>query len=139
MTIVKTVDGHIFGGYNPRSWVSESMYIECDNSFIFSLSDGKTIKPVKCPLKEYKKSMAIYQNEELNSPGWGEVSEADLFISYKNLGNSYSNLGRCYKAPKNVEPNCFLAGKPTQWDIELVEVYAVEILSDDEYYKMMLN
>ena len=139
LTIVKTVDGHIFGGYNPRSWVSESMYNECDNSFIFSLSDGKSIRPVKCPLIEYKKNMAIYQNEELNSPGWGEVSEADLFISYKNLENSYSNLGRCYKAPKNVEPNCFLAGKPTQWDIELVEVYAIEILSDEEYYKMLLN
>ena len=139
LTIVKTIDGHIFGGYNPRSWVSESMYNECDDSFIFSLSDGKTINPIKCPLKEYKKTMAIYQNEELNSPGWGEVSEADLFISYKNLENSYSNLGRCYKAPKNVEPNCFLAGKPTHWEIDLVEVYAVEILSDDEYYKMMLN
>ena len=139
LTIVKTVDGHIFGGYNPRSWVSESMYNECDNSFIFSLSDGKTINPIKCPLIEYKKSMAIYQNEELNSPGWGEVSEADLFISYKNLENSYSNLGRCYKAPKNYEPNCFLAGKPSQWEIELVEVYAVEIISDEEYYKMMLN
>ena len=139
LTIVKTVDGHIFGGYNPRSWVSESMYNECDNSFIFSLSDGKNIKPIKCPLIEYKKSMAIYQNEELNSPGWGEVSEADLFISYKNLENSYSNLGRCYKAPKNIEPNCFLAGKPTQWDIELVEVYAIETISDEEYYKMMLN
>ena len=139
LTIVKTVDGHIFGGYNPRSWISQSMYNECDNSFIFSLSDGKSIKPIKCPLIEYKKSMAIYQNEELNSPGWGEVSEADLFISYKNLENSYSNLGRCYKAPKNVEPNCFLAGKPTQWDIDLVEVYAVEILSDEEYYKMMLS
>ena len=139
LTIVKTVDGHIFGGYNPRSWVSESMYNECDNSFIFSLSDGKSIKPIKCPLIEYKKAMAIYQNEELNSPGWGEVSEADLFISYKNLENSYSNLGRCYKAPKNVEPNCFLAGKPTQWDIELVEVYAIETISNEDYYKMMLN
>ena len=139
LTIVKTVDGHIFGGYNPRSWVSESMYNECDDSFIFSLSDGKSIKPVKCPLKEYKKSTAIYQNEELNSPGWGEVSEADLFISYKNLSNSYSNLGRCYKAPKNVEPNCFLAGKPTKWDIDLIEIYAVEIVSDEEYYKQMLN
>mgnify|MGYP002624375268 CR=1 FL=1 len=139
LTIVKTVDGHIFGGYNPRSWVSESMYNECDDSFLFSLSDGKSIKPVKCPLKEYKKSTAIYQNEELNSPGWGEVSEADLFISYKNLSNSYSNLGRCYKAPKNVEPNCFLAGKPTKWDIDLIEIYAVEIVSDEEYYKQMLN
>ena len=139
LTIVKTVDGHIFGGYNPRSWVSESMYNECDDSFLFSLSDGKSIKPVKCPLKEYKKSTAIYQNEELNSPGWGEVSEADLFISYKNLSNSYSNLGRCYKAPKNVEPNCFLAGKPTKWDIDLIEIFAVEIVSDEEYYKQMLN
>ena len=83
--------------------------------------------------------MSIYQNEELNSPRWGEVSEADLFISYKNLENSYSNLGSCYKSPKNVEPNCFLGGKPVQWDIELVEAYGIEILSDQKYYKMSLN
>ena len=139
LTLVKTVDGHIFGGYNPRSWISESMYNECDDSFIFSLSDGKSIKPIKCPLIKYKKSMAIYQNEELNSPGWGEVSEADLFISYKNFENSYSNLGKCYKAPKNVDPTSFLAGKPNNWEIELVEVYAVEIISDEDYYNAMLN
>ena len=139
ITIVKTSDGHVFGGYMPRSWVSESMYNECEDSFIFSLSDGQNIKPVKCPLKIYKKSTAIYQNEENNSPGWGEVSEADLFISYKNLSNSYSNLGNCYKAPKNVQPDHFLAGKPTKWDIELVEVYAIEVVSEEEYYKMMLN
>ena len=139
ITIIKTDDGHIFGGYNPISWINEAMYNECDDSFIFSLSDGMTIKPIKCPLKKYMKKYAIKQNENMYSPGWGEVDNADLFISYKNLDNSYSNLGRCYKVPKNVDPNSFLAGKSSKWGIQEVEVFAVEVIGDDDYYKMMLN
>ena len=115
------------------------MYNECEDSFIFSLSDGMTIKPIKCPLKKYMKKYAIKQNENMYSPGWGEVDNADLFISYKNLDNSYSNLGRCYKVPKNVDPNSFLAGKSSKWGIEEVEVFAVEVIGEDDYYKMMLN
>ena len=139
LTIIKTNDGHIFGGYNPISWINEAMYNECDDSFIFSLSDGMNIKPIKCPLKKYMKKYAIKQNENMYSPGWGEVDNADLFISYKNLDNSYSNLGRCYKVPKNVDPNSFLAGKSSKWGIEEVEVFAVEVIGEDDYYKMMLN
>ena len=139
LTIIKTNDGHIFGGYNPISWINEAMYNECDDSFIFSLSDGMNIKPIKCPLKKYMKKYAIKQNENMYSPGWGEVDNADLFISYKNLENSYSSLGRCYKVPKDIDPNTFLAGKPNKWGIEEVEVFAIEVITEDDYYQMMLN
>ena len=40
---------------------------------------------------------------------------------------------------KNVEPSVFLAGKSNKWDIKEVEVYSIEIVNDDEYYKLMLN
>ena len=139
LTIVKTGDNHIFGAFNPISWISEAMYTECDNAFIFQLCDGIEYKPIKFPLRPYMKHHAIKQNEKLYSPGWGELDSADLFISYKNLENSYSNLGKCYKAPKNVEPSVFLAGKSNKWDIKEVEVYSIEVVNDDEYYKLMLN
>jgi len=34
--IVKTNDGYIFGGFNPTSWVSEFMYSECEDAYLFS-------------------------------------------------------------------------------------------------------
>ena len=138
ITIVKTDTGHIFGGFNPISYISEAMYNECEDSFIFSLSDGIEIKPVKCPVKRYMKHHAIKQNDKMYSPGFGEIDSADLFISYKNLANSYSNLGKVYKAPKNCDPNKFLAGRPNKWNVVEVEVYAVEIISEEEYCKMVL-
>ena len=72
------------------------------------------------------------------SPGFGEIDSADLFISYKNLSNSYSNLGKVYKAPKNCDPNKFLAGRPNKWNVIDVEVYAIEVITEEEYFKMVL-
>lgn len=138
LTIVKTDTGHIFGGFNPISYISEPMYNECEDSFLFSLSNGEEIKPVKCPVKRYMKQHAIKQNEKMYSPGFGEIDSADLFISYKNLNNSYSNLGRVYKAPKNCDPNKFLAGRPNKWNVIEVEVYAIEVINEEEYFKMVL-
>ena len=138
LTIVKTDTGHIFGGFNPISYISEPMYNECEDSFIFSLSNGEEIRPVKCPVKRYMKQHAIKQNEKMYSPGFGEIDSADLFISYKNLSNSYSNLGKVYKAPKNCDPNKFLAGRPNKWNVIDVEVYAIEVITEEEYFKMVL-
>ena len=59
LMIVKANEGHIFGGFNPTSWVSEFMYSECDDSYLFSVTDGKGRLPMKCMVKEEKKDKAI--------------------------------------------------------------------------------
>lgn len=50
---------------------------------------------------------------------------SDLFIAYKNLGNSYSMLGNVYKLPKGYKGDTFLAGKHNDWVVEEVEVWAI--------------
>ena len=57
--LIKLGDGHIFGGYNPTSWINEFIYVETTDAFLFSVSDGKGRKPVRCPVKEHKKDKAI--------------------------------------------------------------------------------
>ena len=37
LTIVLANDGYIFGGYNPISWLSDFMYTETDESYLFQL------------------------------------------------------------------------------------------------------
>ena len=40
LMFVKANEGYIFGGFNPTSWVSEFMYSECDDAYLFSVTDG---------------------------------------------------------------------------------------------------
>ncbi len=132
LLIIKTIDGYVFGGYNPISWISEYMYNETENAFLFSFTDGKYRKPLKCPIYKTMKRYAIKQNEYDYSPGFGETDNADLFIAFKNLKNSYSRLDNVYKCPKGYKPDEFLAGKANDWRIEDVEVYAIEVSNDKE-------
>ena len=126
--IVKTNNGHIFGGYNPLSWVSDFSYSPTDQAYLFSLTDGKSRPPVKCPVRKHKKKFAIKQNEDKYSPAFGEANISDLFIAFKNLSNSYSMLGKVYRLPTGVdlkESETFLAGKKKDWVIDEVEIWAV--------------
>ncbi|CDW75950.1 b-box zinc finger family protein [Stylonychia lemnae] len=125
LVIVKANEGHIFGGFNPTSWVSEFMYSECDDAYLFSITDGQGRKPIKCPIKQEKKDKAIKQNEKSYSPAFGEANISDLFIAFKNLSNSYSMLGNVYKLPKGYKSETFLAGKHNDWKIDEIEIWAV--------------
>ena len=87
LIIIKTDDGHVFGGYNPVSWISEYMYNEREDAFLFSITDGQYRKPIRCAIKKALKKFAIKQNEIEYSPGFGETDNADLFIAFKNLKN----------------------------------------------------
>ena len=100
LVLVSTNDGHIFGGYNPTSWLNSFSYSDCEDAFLISFRDstGKR-KPFKCPVKNGKSEFAIKQNEIKFSPGFGEANNCDLFISFKNPSKSYSRLGTVYQLP----------------------------------------
>lgn len=134
--IIKTDTGHIFGGFNPFDWKNEFRYEETTSSFIFSLSDGKIRKPIRCKIKKVMKEFAIKQTEKEFSPAFGMADTSDLFIAFKQLNNSYSKLGNVYKCPKGYNGNTFLAGKADDWNIIDIEVYSIIFLNDNEYYDL---
>ena len=101
------------------------MYSECDDAYLFSVTDGQGRRPIKCPVRLEKKEKAIKQNEKSYSPAFGEANISDLFIAFKNLSNSYSMLGNVYKLPKGFKSETFLAGRHNDWEIEEIEVWAV--------------
>lgn len=41
LMIVRANHGHIFGGFNPSSWVSDFAYTDTLESYLFSVTDGK--------------------------------------------------------------------------------------------------
>ena len=113
---VKANHGYIFGGYNPESWVSDFSYTKTAHSYLFSVTDGMGRKPVKLPIRNSRVQHAIKQNAAKYSPAFGEANVSDLFISFKNLHNSYSKLGNVYKRPEEcVDADLFLAGKRKDW------------------------
>lgn len=133
LTLIKT-DTHIFGGFNSINYTNKNEYESSDNNFLFSLSDGKIRKPMRCPLIKQMKKFAIKQSEDAYSPGFGLVDNSDLFIAFKQLNNSYSNLDNVYKCPKGYNPKTFLAGKENNWNILDIEIYQIDYLDDSEFY-----
>lgn len=56
---VKANFGYIFGGYNPLSWLSDFTYTQTNEAYLFSVTDGKSRKPIRCPIKKSKTHHAI--------------------------------------------------------------------------------
>ena len=122
---VKANHGYIFGGYNPLSWMSDYSYTDTRDAYLFSVTDGKGRKPIRCPVKRSRTHLAIKHNEQKYSPAFGEANVSDLFIALKNLPNSYSMLGNVYKCPSKEDGDVFLAGKKKDWIVEEVEVWSL--------------
>lgn len=57
--LIKANHGYIFGGYNPLSWVCDFAYTDCKDAYLFSITDGKGRKPVRCPIRNSKTHFAI--------------------------------------------------------------------------------
>ncbi len=125
LTIIKSMNSCIFGGYTEAFWTQHNRN-ECDsNSFIFSL-ENLYEKPllIKCTYP----NVSIY-GSKYNGPifggGYG-LGLDDLNISDEsNLNsNSYSNLNSNYSCDylDTIDAKCFLAGS-INFQISEIEVF----------------
>lgn len=110
LTIIKTINSFIFGGYTEAAWSQKGTYETDSNAFIFSLMN-KDKKPIVlyCSESQY----AISGNSSFGPTFGGGL---DIYIADKSNTNmsNYSNLGFTYKHPQYAygsnEAKCFLAG-----------------------------
>ena len=138
LMFIKTATGHIFGAFNSLSFKSESKYELSYNNFLFSITDGRLRRPMRCKIVKQLAEYALKQSTGEYSPGFGLSNDADLFIAFKKLNNSYSHLGKVYKCPKGYNPATFLAGKENHWDILDIEIYAINYISDEEFFNLFI-
>ena len=61
LTIVSANGGYIFGGYNPTSWVSDFMYTETDQSYLFQI-----FSPLSHMDPNFKDQISLAQTIELS-------------------------------------------------------------------------
>ncbi len=123
ITIIKTNDNYVFGGFTAAKWNSDFDYIADSKSFLFSLRRNGTSCCHKFKVNDT--NYAIY-----GSPNYGPTfgSGYDIFIKDKsniNIG-SYSNLGRSYHyPPEKGDSKAFLAGSYDGWLTTEIEVYQI--------------
>ena len=125
LTLIKTTQSFIFGGYTARSWESNGHSKLDENAFIFSLVN-KDNQPIKMKFDPESGSYSI-QCFSTFGPTFGagyDVHIAD--DSNKNM-TSFSSLGNSYKHPlyesNSNEAKSFLAGSHNFQVIE-IEIYA---------------
>lgn len=125
LTIIKTNNSRIFGGYSEAEWSSKCSWVHSIDSFLFSLENSEeTSLIMKCNEPQY----SIYSNINYG-PTFGNGHS--LYISNdSNLNKqSYSNLGTSYKHPNYLygsnESKSFLADS-YYFQTEEIEVYEKE-------------
>jgi hypothetical protein len=108
ITVVKSRDGYIFGGYTDVAWRTDNDYKSSSVSFLYSLKNHAGIGPVKMPIKSNKTVHAVHFNQSYG-PVFG--SGHDLHIcSHANEGaSSTSFIGNTYELPASCDSH-FLTG-----------------------------
>ncbi|KAF2072806.1 hypothetical protein CYY_005880 [Polysphondylium violaceum] len=88
ITLIKTTDGNIFGGYNSQSWTSNPNSNGDNKCFIFTLVNKHGIKPTKY-LANPEKERFIYSNRQ-SGPGFGtdDISLLKQDTSYQQFPSS---------------------------------------------------
>jgi len=103
VTIIRTKDGHVFGGFSQITWSAPAGQAweskESKLSFIFSLTDGKNRQPYQClPFQNYKDAICLCESN--NGFGWG-YGGSDLWVYPGNVSTPVStNLNSTYKLPE---------------------------------------
>ena len=93
LTLIKTADGYIFGGYTAAAWDSTGEHKADPAAFIFSLVNHND-SPQLIPLKVGNR-YSIYC-DGASGPSFGGGCDLYIANSSNTAATSYSNLGRSY-------------------------------------------
>jgi hypothetical protein len=122
VTIVKTSEGYVFGGYSDQSWGGDGDWKSSNEAFLFSLKCHGGLAPTKMKIKPGKNYDAVY-DYSLYGPIFGGGS--DLGVGhYDSMKQGWTNLNDTYELPVGA-CNTFLTGK--DGDNDLFQVAEVEV------------
>jgi hypothetical protein len=126
VTIVKA-NGYIFGGFTRIPWETPATHNigktkRDDQAFLFSLGNGEGRAPKKLGIIGGFVGLAVYHYKYLG-PTFGHSS--DLVIDLDQPDRSRSHVEH-FKLPRNANPDSYLAGRHSNWNIAEIEVYQVQ-------------
>lgn len=124
LTIIKTTENYVFGGYTKVIWNPHSNYQSDSSAFIFSFINRENT-PLKMDIKSENYNFAI-NSQSSYGPIFGDGHDFMISNSSNNNRNSYSNLGHSYKFDKynygSNEAKQFLAGS-YNFQVSEIEVF----------------
>jgi len=125
VTVVKSSDGYIFGGYTDAAWggTSAGTYKPSTVSFLFSLKDHAGIGPVKMPIMKEMTSNAVYITSSYG-PSFGSGHDFIVATNSNIDDSSYCYVGETYALPRNSDDPHFLTGSDS-FTISEYEVFLV--------------
>ena len=109
ITVIRSTDGFIFGGYSDKSWTFSRGWRESYKSFLFSLkSPQNTVGPTNMRIRKYECSYAMCHISSY-IPTFVGGNDLNIANDANNDNNSYSNIGCTYDIPPGQTKN-FLVG-----------------------------
>jgi hypothetical protein len=99
MTVIRSQNGCIFGGYTSIPWSSSDQDKRDGNAFLFTLTNLYTIKPTKYPILERSTSFAV-SHKRLTGPSFGSINNggSDIYLqSPFNTGDSGVHFPASYR------------------------------------------
>ena len=121
VTIIRSANGYIFGGFMTQTWDSFGTWKEDKNAFIFSLINADN-NPQKFLIKPVNSGNAIYCNTDYG-PIFGAGHDLLICNSANSINSSYSNFGSSYNYSGG-NPKGILAGS-YNFMINEMEVFAI--------------
>ena len=123
ITVIRSSDGFIFGGFADKSWTSSEEWCESDKAFLFSLkSPSNEVGPTKMSIKPN-----VCSNAMTHYPSYGPTFGGghDLYIASDANRNSHSQsyLGDTHELPPG-QINTFLVGS-NNFKVSEIEVFQV--------------
>ena len=123
ITVIRSSDGFIFGGFADKPWKSSGGYCKYDKAFLFSLkSPSNEVGPTKISINQNMCSYAMYHDSSLGPTFGGGLDFGIAKYANKN-SKSYSNLGHTYEIPPG-QINTFLVGSKN-FKVSEIEVFQV--------------
>jgi hypothetical protein len=125
VTIVKSTEGYIFGGYSDQSWESNCYsYKSSSCAFLFSIVNPAGLAPMKLPLTGKWNNNAVGCNPSY-CPVFGGGHDLCICDKCNTVNDSFSRLGRSYTLPPGQHKRTFLAGSQ-YFLVAEIEVFAVQ-------------
>jgi len=120
LVLVKLTNKHVFGGYTKESWGQGGRLVRDDTAFLFTLTDGASRPPMKCPIKNPDHAINWFNS------GLQFGSNNDLCINLDSRSGSHSYMNQTYSLPSGYSnQQTFIAGIYTGWEFEECSVYSV--------------
>jgi hypothetical protein len=124
VTIVKSTEGCIFGGYSDKSWESNSKWKSSCRAFLFSIVNPAGLAPMKLPLTGESNNKAVWCSHSLG-PLFGLGYDLCIRDNCNTVKNSFSRFEGSYTLPPGQDGRTFLAGSQ-DFLVAEIEVFAVQ-------------